>query len=199
MQPRDYIFRFCANPQFDIRTYLHSPTLHEGKLYASNGHILVVTDADTEIAVSLDLSLHKVAQKLITEALAAFPLMTPLLVDLPPAETCEWCNGIGRAKDCPACDGEGSIEGQCGYCPTCHGAGEFACEDGDRLCWACEGLKVKRTQPIPYAGAIFARRYLALLLELPGIHFTAHPEEPATGCAYFRFDGGYGCLMPVRL
>lgn len=199
MQPRDYIFRFCANAQTDPRTHLHFPTLHEGRLYASDGSILVVTDADTEIAVSVDTFLYEIAHKHLSNALAAFPLMTPLKVDLPPAETCKTCHGIGRAKDCPTCDGEGEIEGQRGDCPTCGGAGEIHCKDGDLPCWSCEGHKVKRTQPIPYAGALFARRYLALLLELPGIHFTAHPETPEIGCAYFRFDGGYGCLMPVRL
>lgn len=201
MKPRDYIQRFCANPVKEppAATYLIKPLRHEGRLIASDHHILIVTEDDEAVDAEVEnLSLYIVGRKFADAALAAFPHMKPLRIELPPAEPCECCNGIGREKDCPKCEGEGFIAGECGYCPTCGGAGELAAEDGDRDCWVCEGLKVKLTQVIPYGGSHFARRYLALLRELPGIHFTANPETPQTGCAYFQFDGGYGCLMPCR-
>ena len=199
MKPRDYIQRFCANPETYPHPYLHYPTRQGGKLYASDGHIVVMTEDDQSVSIlSADNTLVNNAQKYIQGAIEAFPHMTPLRIELPPAEPCECCNGIGREKDCPDCDGEGCIEGQCGNCPTCGGAGELAAEDGDRPCWACGGLKIKLNQTIPYGGSHYARRYLALLLELPGIRFTANPGTPETGCAYFRFDGGYGALMPCR-
>lgn len=207
MKPRDYIQRFCANPAIEIRPYLNKPTRSEGNLYASNGHILIVTEDDEAVidAETEAMDLIIASRTIVADALNAFPHMTPLRIELPPAEPCESCNGIGREKDCPNCAGEGCSEDQCGTCPacggtchTCGGAGELVAEDGDRPCWDCGGLKIKLNQTIPYGGSHFARRYLALLLELPGIRFTANPETPETGCAYFRFDGGYGALMPCR-
>ena len=72
-------------------------------------------------------------------------------------------------------------------CPTCDGPG---CED-------CDGLGVVSiTTAVSINKVVFDTEYLEMIATLPGASFEAKPtdDQPAT----FTFDGGCGCLMPMR-
>lgn len=76
-------------------------------------------------------------------------------------------------------------------CPLCDGSGR----DEDDACWDCDGGGEDVRAATDIGDARFANHYLRRLAKLPGIAFCARPD-PLPGA--FRFDGGYGLLMPVR-
>jgi hypothetical protein len=46
-------------------------------------------------------------------------------------------------------------------------------------------------------GSVYGGKYITLINQLPGIQFSAPHNE--TQPALFKFDGGDGALMPIRM
>lgn len=69
------------------------------------------------------------------------------------------------------------------------------CCDGKR-CKNCNGLGA-RISVVKIRGSYFDARYLAKLVDLPGIVLNVSPIKPEAPM-YFTFDGGDGLLMPRR-
>jgi len=197
MLPREYILKFCAIG--DIRFHLNTPAREDGKLWASDGHILIVTDDDQEISVLSDSPLPTMAKQFIG-AIDSRDNWIPVDMPLPPPVACFICGGIGKTSECSHCEGDGFIiiehadkfdEEQ--QCPKCNGRPEWPDANGTP-CWKCGGSG-EGILTIPVGNTHFQRRYLALLQSLPG------PVMLSTGpvysdIAFFQFNGGYGALMP---
>ena len=200
MKPSEYIHKFTAQGN-DIRFYLTKPCLHDGQLYASNGHILVVTEQDDSVVCIDDTGLAHRAEEIVSGYYRQMKVFPPLDLQLPEATQCMVCNGLGKTKICKTCEGEGvtyvgreSEFDAAITCSACDGRSEWPDESGDP-CWHCDGTG-NGFQSIKIGNAYFQRRYLALLQTLPGIHFL--PDDDPSKLAYFRFEGGFGALMPCR-
>lgn len=129
--------------------------------------------------------------------------LTPL-PPLPPVQKdkCIACGGTGKVDVCPECGGDGDVRFENSYsdyvvsCDTCLGKGVIP-GDGE-ACDDCDGTGIKPEYTrIPIGRTGFALRYLRLLKNtLPNVKIA--PIYPTAAC-YFRFDGGEGLLMPVRI
>jgi hypothetical protein len=178
------INQFCGT--HDDRYWMHNPWRGGGKIYATDGHTLVVVDDDGrelqgEPSTNQDVVVKTVAKWEVACAdfkLAAIP-------DLPPADPCCMCDGTGESQTCLDCDGEG--------CDCCE---DGIVSDSNGKCDDCHGSKVARSQPVKIADVPFSRRLLARLQSLPGcaaLHVTGREKV-----SRFTFDGGYGFIMPMR-
>jgi len=206
MKPRDYIQKFCANPESDIRLYLTKPVRLHDQLIASDGHILIVTDFDPDVELcevdKLICASHEIRNGCLfvqDDAPTAFHPIHDL--PLPEPELCPTCQGRGAYQHCTHCDGSGDEPDDefLAACDKCGGAGHLLTDlQPQVVCIDCDGYKFKRTQVFPVLDGHFSRRYIELLQSLPGIEFATNPGNPIRGVAYFRFTSGYGALMPCR-
>lgn len=176
--------QFCGS--HDDREWMHSPWRHGGKIYATDGHtMIVIPDDGRELPGEPNMN-HEAVMKSIAKFEAACADFTlGAIPDLPPADLCGVCDGDGRATECLDCDGEG--------CDCCDG-GIVADESGN--CDCCHGTKEARSQPVKIADVTFSRRLLARLQSLPGcaaLHVTGKEKV-----SKFTFEGGYRFIMPMR-
>lgn len=115
---------------------------------------------------------------------------------------CSACQGTGKATECEECEGAGEIECEsCSHksdCNSCDGSGGYP--GGDNICYSCKGTKKDtKYKGVEWRGkeTLIAIKYLIMLGDLKeckisdkGVHSDA---------IRFKFDGGEGLLMPLRL
>lgn len=196
MSPAEILARFVSKPDY-ISYYLHKPFDRGNYTYATNSHIAARVPKIDGFEPIPDDKLKKLEELFDGNSRDDFVELTKL----PHPEKCTSCNGSGVGYKCPSCDGEGDFEHE-GHeydCKECGGSGEV--DDGDdahkQPCWKCDGSG-HAAQPVKVGAGHFDRRYLAKLMELPGVKFAPHPSDPMR-IAYFTFDGGEGLLMPMRV
>ena len=150
------------------REYLHTPFARNGRLYATNGHILVRVKHDASPAG------HPKAP----DAEKLFPNPPPAVVPLPmvelpapePEPPCEVCNGTGQddGQVCFCCDGDGK-----GWVPdpvTVQIGSAYLASKYYRMLTALPNCRIQVTAEMGYT------------------------DTPV----YFTFDGGDGLLMGMR-
>jgi hypothetical protein len=79
-------------------------------------------------------------------------------------------------------------------CERCPDPAEL--EEDEVCCW-CEGTGISIYTPVLVGATTFARRYMAMIAELPDAEIGISADEKQTPVP-FRFTGGHGCLMPMR-
>lgn len=82
MRPRDYIHKFCARPEDDLREFLRFPMRFAGSLYASNSHILICTEDDQTVQAGHSMELLKGVDLIIKAMERAAPGI-PLKCEMP--------------------------------------------------------------------------------------------------------------------
>lgn len=197
--------KFCATDT-DPRPHIRKPTRCADGIVATNGQILIcVPDDGRECDSTKDTIAAQVAKfhhGLMGEDERRWFDVTAIA--LPPKVICTYCGGKGYSYqvDCEDCDGDGEFDhGQHTYCcKECDGEGSIktsAASDGAKkyTCAHCAGTG-EDFQAVFVGGTHFRRRYLAMLADLPGCRIGLSVEEPGT--AVYRFDGGWGALMPCR-
>lgn len=190
--------KFCAVN--DIRLYLLNPIRRDGYLYATNGHIAVCIPDNPEINASADETRPDFS--FIHKAMAEISDFGTVVAELPPPVKCPACGGSGYSVKCDDCDGEGTFDhGLHEYeCKNCDGDGTFPGakdEKGAVTCHHCDGTGHDPFQTVRVGNSPFARRYVAMLKELPGAVIWTNSENELAS-AFFKFDGGFGALMPCR-
>lgn len=197
------ITKFCATT--DPRHYLHKPMRHEGYLYATTGHIAVRIADDPAIeAEPMPQSLqNSILQKMAedTEERTWKPVPVFDKANLRDCAYCAYCNGTGRTKTCPACDGEGEFEhfGDRYGCKRCETTGQVAAESADytATCSYCFGSGKDANQSVEISGAHIAARYLHLIAtEIPGAEIGI--SKNPLGVQIIRAPGVVGCVMPIQ-
>ena len=194
----------------DVRAWLNAPWRRDGKLYATNGHFMIELADDGREAV--DATDKHPNCSLLFEKRTHGAFFT--LPDLAQPVPCESCAGSGMCyrEDCDDCDGNGFFdhgryEYECKHCDsegcfTYHGAGvpEGRTESRCRDCYGLGERVNYREDPgtETVLGELkFATRLLRPLLALPGIEVACCPEPNAA--LWFKFDGGRGLVMPMRI
>ncbi len=175
---RTGIMAFCGT-EFEIRSHMQRPWKRDGKVYATNGHILIETNAEFAPGEWPEYEhgrYPKAVDTMFADADARTTSYMPL-PDLPALKLCSECDGRGRVEWVWDEDEDGTSykrrDGEMHTCDACSGYGE-----------AFHRVAVGDTG--------FQARYLRLLATLPGIEFAPH----GTASCPFRFDAGRGLLMP---
>lgn len=195
MTPIEILSRFIGKR--DPREYCHHPFLDDHYVCATDGAILVRMPLEPDMAFKKHTRSPKNIGVLFDKCRASNRFEIP---ELPALNMCSVCGGKGSLfeQDCQDCDGDGCFDhGSHTYeCKACDGAGTAPGGDKEVACYNCGALGV-----LPLAvwigGAFFDARYLAKIIDLPGIMFNVVPGN-SNAAAYFTFDGGEGLLMPRR-
>jgi len=82
MRPRDYIHKFCARQEDNLREFLRFPMRFAGSLYASNSHILICTEDDQTVQAGHSMELLKGVDLIIKAMERAAPGI-PLKCEMP--------------------------------------------------------------------------------------------------------------------
>jgi len=188
--------KFCSKN--DPRTYLLNPIRRDGSLYATNGHIMVCIPDNPEIeATESDIpNFGKFKETVNEKEFSAF-----VAPDMPEPTKCTCCTN-GKVNKCPDCDGDGSFEhGDFEYeCKNCDESGFVDVnygESGDMDCPECHGTGYDQFDTAKIGSSHFATKYIRMLIELSDVQIWTDSEKQ-NSTAFFKFDGGWGAIMPCR-
>ena len=207
MSTQELLQPFCAVD--DIRVSLNRIFKKGDYLYATNGHVIVsVKDDGTETCPDND-ALAPNGEVILQREKCAGPGFVPLRFDEPQdKEKCTSCGGSGKIAEreiCDSCNGNGSFEHYDHWyeCQACDGEGTVKAKTGETdQCEDCNGSGESKHQPVTLPdGRTFKLLYLNKLLALPGIEYLPDPmrDDGTISIMQFRFDGGIGALMPIRV
>jgi len=194
---------FCAGPD-ELRYYLQNPWRQDGRIFATNGHIMIAIDDDgRECGEAPNDAVQRSCLRYVSQLADTY-----LPIDkfpLPPVEPCPSCVAgkvmANIIEPCRECDGSGDTQCDMGHdhdCPDCNGTGDI--ETGEKAeddCADCSGTGENAVQAVRVFGAHVNRKYLALIAALPdaeiGIMDVSDKPIP------FRFTGGNGVVMGLRV
>ena len=137
--------------------------------------------------------------------------LTPPSVDEASFVECGYCEGNGFMVDCDECDGEGEVELQSDYndysfkCKGCDGEGVIAGSNAlafedKHNCTRCGGSGKKSNGPIQFGDQYLHPENLAIINKLPNVQMQSQVGVVYNGSVIkFKFDGGVGIVMPVRM
>lgn len=201
-----HLQHFCALS--DVRSYLNEPMAHEGRLYASNGHIIITVPDTYETQHNpIPGEIKRFIAQLHADHIQADnyrPVADIPLPEMTDLDVCPDCNGNGQvwSETCEDCDGVGTFGfGSHSYtCKECDGTGHQPGTPDTKLpCTGCHTTGRYLQTPIPVGLGHFQHRYLRLIATLPDCELATHRTNPAHSPAIFRFTGGFGALMPTRV
>jgi hypothetical protein len=198
MKMLDLLMSFCAKDSSAQRTYLHKPFRLGEFIYATNGHVAIRIPDDGTIQAE-DIEKVKSIGNYFSDVNGKYVAIP----ELPAAESCSHCYGTGKGKpktECDECDGDGEFRHGSHYyeCKECDGEGSIEADEGvGENCEYCNGTGEQRHQPIKVGKSYFNRMYLVKISTLPNLKF-CNPKSENDFCN-FIFDGGEGCIMPIRM
>lgn len=129
----------------DPRAWMREPIQVAGKLAATDGRTVFLSDEASDLPDPETTSIEKIERFLDLAASANFQPMPELVFpEMPP---CIDCKGLGKrsTKTCPECEGEGDVIAETAYndyeveCRTCGGDGEVDSDYPEKDCEACGG------------------------------------------------------------
>jgi hypothetical protein len=194
--------KYCSHDE--IRKNINKPFTDGGYTYATNGRIIIRVPRIEGIGEQEKVENFKPVEpdKLFSK-IPDYPYFPIPDIPEPSFDMCFKCQGTGKVKICPECDGAGIIMFRNSYnnyecdCETCDGDGYFRNGKGNEtMCEHCsgEGKIYKRENSIA-SGRLYQNLYLSWLKELPDcVLAEAKDLEPG----HFKFTDGDGMLMPMK-
>lgn len=199
------IKRFCATN--DIRQFLNQPFKLDGRVVASNGHvIIVVTDEGNnnyeELSHNRDGVLKTVKR---IEAVTQWHALDKDSLTFPELSECGVCKGMGKAikEDCEECDGEGEAVAENDFstyhvkCASCDGEGYHSTPSDIETCPCCygEGTVYPQWSRVSVMGRDFHSNYLRLIINEPDLQVNVNAEA---GILFFKTAGAVGAINGMR-
>lgn len=195
--------KFTAHSALEVRLYMHTPWRHQGRIFATNGHVLIAIDDNGRDGVSP----HEPGRHPKIELILKHEYPDSAFAPLPDiggiTKPCVRCHGAGFhfEIDCDDCDGRGAFDhGKHTYtCVECNGGGTVGSKTERTRCETCAGFGEsgwwQECDKTDIGDARFQTRYLRLFAGLPNVRIaTGGPNDKAI----IRFDGGMGVVMPMR-
>ena len=168
---------FCDQSDGAIRYKIDKPWSKGVYTYATNGYICICVPRDYTVPKRKE---SPNVEKLLSEVQAKGE---PEWVDVPPHKIIR--------KPCRECKGAGYVDYDLNPCSAdAKNAEKCGCEQGYRL----SGYAKIRG---PKEEIAIASRYLTLIASLPGAKIGANGGERDP--VRFKFDGGEGLVMPIRV
>ena len=196
----------------DVRAWLNAPIVLGGYLIGTNGQLCVcVAGAGAGKEETFVGSSGGALLKILENARSVE--WSASLIDVEDVRTdprigddsCSVCSGTGKVayEDCSDCDGVGEFEhGRHTYtCQECSGVGRIylrsALEEDKRECPECGGTGKKPNVPstIKHDESSIGMRNVCKLKTLPECRIDPVIKH---GLFWFKFSGGWGCVVPWR-
>lgn len=178
---------------FDLREFCSKKEDGYNELYYDSGYVYG-SDGCIAVRCPWECRLFKPANKftILWEKKPSDLIYQPIPeFDMTP---CLHCNNPQHTVECQECGGVGIIEWETEYndyeieCKSCKGCKTVECE-------ICRGTGIDVTKPVDIQGITFNKYYLLKIKDLPNISIAPTDDSHP---AWFTFDGGEGCLMPMR-
>lgn len=195
----------------DPRAWLNAPIILRGNLIGTNGHVCVcVADAgagkEETFLGSVGGPLLKILENVESIEWSACLIDAGSVRTDPRVgdDSCSVCSGTGNVayEDCSDCGGVGEFEhGHHTYtCQECSGVGRIylrsALEEDKRECPECRGTgKTNVPSTIRDGESSIGMRNVCRLNRLPECQIDPVIKH---GLFWFRFSGGWGCVVPWR-
>ena len=193
---------FTGPQVHEVRQWMLKPWRFDGRLIATNGHVLIaIPDDGREGVAEYEPGRHPNVAKMLAHG---FP--DSAFVPLPelelPRSVCPRCDGAGKhfLAKCDECESGSFSHGLHEYtCIECDGNGWFGNPDEETRCAMCEGWgesgSARECSNTVIGKARFQTRYLRPFAKLPNarIAIAGHDDR-----AVILFDGGIGIVMPMR-
>lgn len=197
------LIKFCATDR--NRGSMSSPWSRGEWTYATNGHIAVRVPRRPDVTREDGPDLQSVMDK-SPEATSMQPIPD---YTRPATRPCTTCRGAGKVTLCRSCEGEGSYEcGECGQdaeCDDCRGKGVWTARLGDddvEPCQDCHGegrCAEMRVAVVEISNGVgINERYAHLIRSLPNAIIDVGGTPDSYEPLRFQFDGGDGCVVPIR-
>lgn len=204
MNTQELLQQFCANSS-EEREYLKYIFKRGEYLCAANGRAIVFAQDDGTFELHQDASDTKPdVKKFMDFHEWEIDKFIPLeFSDTPRIKDCPHCDDKGKTLQktkCLNCDGDGWFKhGKHEYdCLECDGEGRVISDtaDGEVPCEDCDGKGYSwRSVNMP-DGRMFNYDYLQQLKTLPDVRYLPCGAEMEP--MKFKFNNGYGLLMPMR-
>ena len=157
----------------NYRQWLRAPFNIDGRTCATNGYILLTMPQYGSFNKGVESITTGVRS--ILESMKEVDFKPMPFIEMPEKETCNTCNGEGKAlrSICEECDGEGEVDAETDYntypgleCKTCKGDGETITQGGEKDCQDCHGIGKRYNKPIPVEleGMYVSNQLLSLII-----------------------------------
>lgn len=171
--------------------------------YATNGWILIRVDKIDEVEALMPDSIESALK---SGRVSFHPESHDNWVEVPELlnpQKCDTCDGSGRTKKCPECDGWAEVNFDNAFhdytceCQTCEGEGKLPSKsDEDEKCESCKGagLNIWGGDGVKVEHVSFTQGLLHMIKDLPNVKLGLVDDRLQS--QYFKFDGGRGVIMP---
>jgi hypothetical protein len=189
----------------DVRVWMRQPIQIAGKLTATDGRSVFMSNKGSDLPDPETESLEKINVYLgLAEASGFYPM--PKL-NFPETPLCTECKGSGKhsTKDCPECDGLGTAEAETDYhtyqveCRTCYGDGKIDCGQTDQDCECCGGKGKRWTKEdrMQVDGIPFDMNpeLMSRIADVRGMHIALIKSDRIRSSIAFKCADGIGIIM----
>lgn len=192
------IKRFCSPDN----VFISNPFSHGEYTYATDGNIAVRVPRLPDVAENPTApgpSIKTLFRQVYENKYKAMPTSIPD----DKKEQCVVCKGSGKVIPCAECKGEGTVEcDECGHegdCKKCKGNGVTLGVGAQESCEDCGGLgySIKGT-PVHLGNKNISSIYLRQIATLPNPAISPSTTGELEVMP-FKFDGGEGIVMPMRV
>lgn len=185
-------FRAKTEPLMPKYKWTTGAARKHGHLWASNGHILACLPDDQTITAHEDCPVD--FQGFLDGHAAATGYRPIASIHIPEPDPCFACAGHCWGHECDTCPNKtASCDDGCD--------GFSSAADGPVHCHVCDGTGEDPYQAQEIGGGVYlAVRYLRLIATLPDAEIAEFQigADPKNTPVYFRFDGGWGAVMPIN-
>lgn len=196
------------NEQEDVRPYVREPFKLGDYSYHTNGYICIRTELDDKHQ-ELELTERngKIVDR-ISKLFSARDFYSNEFIQLPELEDmtfepCKHCNGVGKLDTCPECEGWCEVTARTEFneyevpCKTCDETGKVKSEQATENCDWCNGtgkITSNYNEPVSCCGQHMSLGLAHKIADLPDLKVGFEK-----GMYVFKFNGGEGVLMPLRV
>jgi len=200
------IFDFVGKD--DIRAWMREPIQIAGKLAATDGRTMFVSNKRSNLPDPETTSLERIENFLEIAAAADFyPIPELSFPEMPP---CAECKGSGKhdLKTCPECDGFGDAEAETDYntydveYKTCGGAGKVESGQPVGECQACGGkgkcwteIDRMKVKGIPFD---MNPNLMSRIAGVPDMQIAPLENTDISKSMAFKCADGIGIIMGMR-
>ena len=186
---------FCGHD--DCREILKTPVNFKEFTFATDGRIAVrvdLLDGFPEYEIAYDLFNEIPFEKLTFVDLPELPELKK--------SRCDSCRGTGEVKKCPTCNETGEIKCDSDYCKghaCCRCDGQGVIQGKGKECYFCDGVGIieDNNSSEIIGDKRLNLRFLHKIKKLPNPKVCPDYKD-CHAVMPFKFDGGYGILMPMR-